>query len=47
LQVSTQPLEHVVQPGDTVGDIAWRYSVDANALLRANGLEDADRIVPA
>jgi 3D (Asp-Asp-Asp) domain-containing protein len=45
LQVSSQPLEHVVQPGDTLGEIAWRYAVDANALLRANGLADPDRIV--
>lgn len=45
LQVSSHPLEHLVQPGDTIGDIAFHYSVDANALLRVNGLEDPDRIV--
>src|SRR5262245_21384249 len=29
LQVSAHPPEHVVQAGDTLGDIAWHYSVDA------------------
>jgi 3D (Asp-Asp-Asp) domain-containing protein/LysM repeat protein len=45
LQVASHPVEHVVQSGDTIGDIAFHYSVDANALLRVNGLEDPDRIV--
>src|SRR5579859_384123 len=28
LQVSAHPLQHVVQAGDTVGDIAFQYAVD-------------------
>jgi LysM repeat protein len=39
-------LEHTVERGETLGDIAWRYSVDATVLLEANGLADPDYLVP-
>ena len=31
---------HVVQPGDTLEDIAHRYGVDPDAIARANGIAD-------
>lgn len=33
---------YIVQPGDTLGDIAFRYGVTVPALLRLNRLEDPD-----
>jgi len=35
---------YVVQPGDTVSGIAARYGVTEDALLRANGLADRNRL---
>ncbi|MGE5601981.1 MAG: LysM peptidoglycan-binding domain-containing protein, partial [Nitrososphaerales archaeon] len=37
---------YVVQPGDRVVDIAARYGVSASAIVRANGLANADQIYP-
>jgi len=36
---------HTVQAGETMSGIAAQYSVTLNALMRANGLSDANRIV--
>ncbi len=36
------PDQYVVQSGDTLGEIAQRYGVSVNALMQANGLDDAD-----
>jgi murein DD-endopeptidase MepM/ murein hydrolase activator NlpD len=36
---------HVVQPGDTLGHIALRYSVSVADIVAANGLADADHII--
>ncbi len=43
---STTPsgLRYVVQPGDNVSTIADRYGVSVRAIVRANGLLDADRV---
>lgn len=41
---STQPKTHIVQRGETLFSIAQRYSVTLEALMRANGVEDATRI---
>lgn len=35
---------HVVQPGDTLYQIAWSYGLDYRALARWNGIRDPDRI---
>jgi len=35
---------HVVQPGETLYSIAWRYRVDHHELARWNGLSDPDVI---
>jgi LysM repeat protein len=35
---------YVVQPGDTLGSIAARFGVSANALANANGITNPDRI---
>ena len=37
--------EYVVQPGDTLGDIAERFGVESSAIVRANGLTDAERLL--
>lgn len=37
---------YVVKPGDRLVDIAARYGVSASAIVRANGLTDADTIFP-
>jgi len=36
---------HVVSPGETVSGVAARYGVTVQAVVRANGLADADLIV--
>jgi len=36
------PGQHVVQAGDTLGTIAQQYGVSLEALMQANGLEDAN-----
>jgi LysM repeat protein len=36
------PGQHVVQAGDTLGTIAQQYGVSIEALMQANGLEDAN-----
>ena len=36
---------HVVQPGDTLWSIAWRYRVDVQDLARWNRIEDPDLIL--
>jgi len=35
---------HVIQPGDTLGELAQRYGVTVSALVRANRIINADRI---
>ena len=35
---------HVVQCGDTLSGIAWRYGVTVNCLVRANGIVNPNRI---
>jgi LysM repeat protein len=35
---------HVVQPGDTVGQLAWRYGVRSREIVAANHLVDPNRI---
>jgi LysM repeat protein len=35
---------HIVQPGETLSELAKEYGVSADALLRLNGLDDADLI---
>lgn len=40
------PGNHVVQAGDTLGSIAQQYGVTLEALMQANGLEDANLISP-
>jgi LysM repeat protein len=35
---------HVVQPGDTVGQLAWRYGVRSGAIVAANHLAAPNRI---
>ena len=40
------PRIHVVQPGDNLTQIAERYGVTIDAILRANQLENANRIYP-
>ncbi len=37
-------ITHVVQPGETLYAIAWRYRLDYQELARWNGLENADLI---
>ena len=41
-----EPGSHVVQAGDTLGNIALQYGVGLEALMQANGLSDADLISP-
>jgi LysM repeat protein len=36
----TDPSQHVVQPGDTLGRIAQQYGISLEALMQANGLSD-------
>ena len=36
---------HVVRPGDTVSGVAARYGVSVEAVVKANGLADADLII--
>jgi LysM repeat protein len=38
------PTIHIVQPGDTLGQIAKRYGTTVAAIMEANGLPSADRI---
>lgn len=35
---------YTVQPGDTLGDIAFRYGTTVPVLVRLNGLSDPDRL---
>lgn len=39
-------ITYVVQPGDRLVDIAARYGVSASAIVRTNGLANADTIYP-
>jgi LysM repeat protein len=36
---------YVVQPGDTLGEIAQRFGSSVDALMRANGIDDPDLIL--
>ena len=38
------PVEYVVQPGDTVLGISWKFGVDPDDIVAANKLRSADRI---
>jgi signal peptidase I len=42
---SAPPVEYEVQPGDTLWDIATRFGTTVEALLRLNGLQDANLIL--
>ncbi|HEX6997058.1 MAG TPA: peptidoglycan DD-metalloendopeptidase family protein [Gammaproteobacteria bacterium] len=42
--VEYPPRVHVVQPGETLFGIAWRYGLDYRDLARWNGLDDPDYI---
>ena len=42
--VADQPQVHVVQPGDTLSDLAERYGVTVDVLAAANGLADPNLI---
>jgi LysM repeat protein len=35
---------HIVQPGDTVGKLAWRYGVRSREIVAANHLANPNRI---
>jgi len=41
----TQPTYYIVQPGDTLFEIAQRFSIDMDLLLQANQLNDANVIL--
>jgi LysM repeat protein len=43
---SSDGIVYVVKPGDRLVDIAARYGVSASAIVRANGLANADTIFP-
>jgi 3D (Asp-Asp-Asp) domain-containing protein/LysM repeat protein len=38
------PRTHVVEPGETLGDIAWRFEIDVRSLMRANAIDDPDLV---
>ena len=40
------PRIHIVQPGERLGDIAWDYDTTSQAIMQANGITNADIIVP-
>lgn len=40
------PQAYVVQPGDTLSEIAERFGTTVRALVRANDIDDPDRIHP-
>lgn len=42
---SRVPATYVVQPGDTLSDIADRFGISVDALVALNGLSDPERIV--
>ncbi|MGH2398566.1 MAG: NlpC/P60 family protein [bacterium] len=42
--VSARPLTHTVRPGENLYRIALRYGVTVEAIARANGLRDPERI---
>ena len=37
---------YIVRPGDTLSEIAQRFGTTVDAFVRANGIEDPDRIFP-
>lgn len=39
-----KPTYHIVQVGDTLSDIAWKYGVSVATLMQASGLSDASYI---
>jgi LysM repeat protein len=41
---TTEAQSYVVQPGDTLGEIAEQFGVGIEEIIRANDLEDADHI---
>jgi len=42
--VNYEAITHVVQPGETLYTIAWRYGIDYQALAQFNGLSNPDLI---
>ena len=40
----SEPTYYVVEPGDTLGDIARQFDTSIDALLQANGLDNADML---
>jgi LysM repeat protein len=41
----SEPVYHIVQPGDTLSSIAEQYDVDLQDLMRANGIDDPDYVL--
>ena len=42
--IDTDPVVHVVQPGDTLAAISLRYGVALETIVQENGLQDRDLI---
>ena len=40
-----EPTYYVVEPGDSLGSIARDYDTTIDALMQANGIEDADTLI--
>ncbi len=41
---SPRPITHTIRAGETLQGIAWQYGVTAEAILRANGLTEPERM---
>ena len=43
---SSTPIEHIVQPGETLFDIAQHYGISIEALAKANSIVDPTQVKP-